>query len=140
MRDMFNNVEPKRSTSPVSVGDDTAEVGEIIDLQDTESLTFLIATGALADAAATFAVLLEEGDDSGLSDAAAVADADMLGTEALAGFTEASDDKVFKLGYIGTKRYVRLTITPTGNAAAALMCVIALRGHVRLAPTANPPA
>lgn len=140
MRDLHNNIAPKRVISPVSVADNTAQVGQIIDRQGFQALEYVILTGSLSDADATFTVLLEEGDASNLSDAAAVADADLLGTEALASFTFAADDKVFKLGYKGNKRYTRLTITPAGNASAALLAAVAILGDPQLAPTANPPA
>ena len=61
MRDHFNNLKVVRVISPVSVADDTAEVGEIIDRSGFESLTYCIATGTVADSDATFAVLLEDG-------------------------------------------------------------------------------
>jgi hypothetical protein len=140
MRDMTSNIQVKRVLSPVSVGDDTAQVGQIIDRQGYEALTYLIATGSLADADATFAVLLEEGEESDLSDAAAVADADMLSQtadtapEAAAGFTFADDNEVRKLGYIGTKRYTRLTITPANNASAGLVAAVAVLGKPSSAP------
>lgn len=140
MRDLHNNIQPKRVISPVSVSDNTAQVGQIIDRQGFRSLEYIIITGSLADADATYTVLLEEGDAANLSDAAAVADANLLGTEALASFQYDSDDKVFKLGYKGNKRYTRLTITPANNASAALICAVAVLGHPELAPTANPPA
>lgn len=140
MEDMHNNITPKRVISPVSVADTTAQVGQIIDRQGYEKLEYLIAAGSLVDADATFTALLEEGDASNLSDATAVADKDLLGTEALASFTFADDDKVFKLGYKGHKRYTRLTITPAANASAALLCAIAVLGDPMNAPTANPPA
>lgn len=140
MRDLHNNIAPKRVLSPASVADNTAQVGQIIDRQGFQALEYVILTGSLSDADATFTVLLEEGDASNLSDAAAVADADLLGTEALASFTFAADDKVFKLGYKGNKRYTRLTITPAANASAALLAAVAILGDPQLAPTANPPA
>ncbi len=43
----------------------------------------------------------------------------MLGTEALASFQFDGDNTVKTLGYIGNKRYTRLTITPAANASAA---------------------
>jgi len=129
MKDLHNNITVRRAISPVDMVDDTAQVSEIIDLQGFESCEFLIATGSLADAGATFAALLEEGDTANLADAAAVADKELLGTEALASFTQADDNSAFKLGYRGTKRYVRLTVTPTGNAAAALISAVAVLGH-----------
>ena len=139
MKDLMNNLHFARVLSPVSVADTTAQVGQIIDKKGFESLTYLIATGSIADADATFTVLLEEGGAANLSDAAAVADADLLGTEALAAFQFDDDNEVRKLGYIGSKRYTRLTITPVGNASAALLSAVAVLGHPQIAPTANPP-
>ncbi|MFO1126355.1 MAG: hypothetical protein U1E25_14495 [Methylocystis sp.] len=140
MRDMSHNVQLKRVISPVSVADNTAQVGQIIDRLGYESLTYLIATGSIADADATFAVLLEEGDAANLSDAAAVADADMMSQtpgaapEAAAGFQFDDDNEVRKLGYIGNKRYTRLTITPSANASAALLSSVAILGNPSKAP------
>lgn len=139
MRDMMNNVTPKPVLAPAVGTDDTPLVGAIIDRLGYDSLTYLIQTGTLADAGATWTVLLEESDDSGMSGAAGVADADLVGTEALASFTQAGDGKCFKLGYIGNMRYTRLTITPSGNAGNAPVSAMALLGHPHSAPTANPP-
>lgn len=139
MQDLMNNIHLVRSISPVSVAADTAQVGEIIDRQGFESVTYGILTGSIADADATFTVLLEEGDDPALSDAAAVADGDLIGTEVLAGFQFDDDNETRKIGYKGNKRYTRLTITPANNASAALLSAVAILGHPALAPTANPP-
>ena len=136
MRDQFNNLKVVRVISPVSVADNTAEVGQIVDRSGFGSVTYLIATGALADSDATFAVLLEEGDAANLSDAAAVVDADLLGTEVLAGFQFDDDDETRKLGYIGNKRYTRMTITPAANASAALFSAIAVLSHAHDRPVA----
>lgn len=139
MKDLLNLVHPVRAIAPVSVADNTAQVSAIIDRQGFNSLTFLIALGAIADADATFAVKIEHGSQADLSDAADVVAKDLLGTAALAAFTFADDNETRKIGYTGGLRYTRLTITPTGNAAAALVSVIALLGHPAQVPTANPP-
>lgn len=139
MKDLMNKINVKRVISPVSVADNTAQVGQVIDRQGFDSVTYLIATGSLADADATFTVLLEESDSSG-SGYAAVDDTDLIGTEALAGFLFSDDDKCFKLGYKGNKRYTRMTITPANNASAALIAAVAVLGHAAVGPTINPPA
>lgn len=139
MRDLHNNLHIKRVISPVSVADNTAQVGQIIDRLGFQSLEYVIATGSLADADATFTTLLQEGDASDMSDAATVAAADTLGTQSQASFVFSDDDKVFKLGYKGNKRYTRLTITPAANASAALVCAVAVLGDPEVAPTSNPP-
>ena len=138
--DLFNSINLKRGISPYDhATGDAAVVSQIIDMQGIDALVFAIATGSLADADATFTVLIEESDDSGMSGASAVADADLLGTEALASFTFGSDDKCFKIGYKGSKRYVTCTITPANNTGAALLCVIAITVP-QILPTSNPPA
>jgi hypothetical protein len=130
MRDGISQTQVKRVLSPVSVADTTAQVGQIIDHQGFDKAAYLILTGSIADADATFTVLLEEGDVANLSDAAAVADADMVsqtnGTapETAAAFQFDDDNEVRKLAYIGSKRYTRLTITPVNNASAALVAAV----------------
>lgn len=138
--EMFNNINIKRVISPVSVADNTAQVGQVIDHQGLPvgCAVYIIATGSLGDAGAEFTTLLEESDASG-SGFSAVADADLLGTEALASFIQSDDDKCFKLGYRGIKRYTRLTITPTNNATASLIAAVCITSPL-LKPTANPPA
>lgn len=137
MRDMHNCCEMRRVISPVNVTDNTAQVSQIIDLANRDSCEFVIATGSLADAGATFTVLVEDGDDSGLSDNASVADAFLLGTESGASFTQADDNETRKIGYIGPKRYVRLTITPAGNAADAYISAVAILGMARVQPQSS---
>ena len=101
-------------------------------------MTYLIAIGSVADADATFTVLLEESDASDMTGATAVADADMIsqlaGTapETAAAFQFDDDNEVRKLGYIGNKRYTRLTITPVNNASAAVLAAMAVLGHPTL--------
>ncbi len=141
MKDNNSNIQVKRVISPVSVSDNTAQVGQIIDGQGYDSLEYIIATGSIADADATFTVLLEESDASNMSGSNAVADADMLsqtaGTapETAASFQFDDDNEVRKLGYIGTKRYTRLTLTPANNASAALLSAVAVLGNPNAAPT-----
>ena len=134
MRDLYNQLTIRRAISPVSVADTTAQVSQIIDRQGFDSLVFAIATGSIADADATFTILVEDGDASNLSDNAAVADAELNGTEVLAAFQFDDDNETRKIGYIGNKRYVRLTITPVANASAAVICAVAILGNASLQP------
>lgn len=141
MRDQMNVLHFMRGISPVAAAtDNTPIVSQIIDRAGYESLTWAILTGANTDADATFAVTMEHGDASNLSDAAAVAAPDLVGTLALAGFTFGDDNETRKVGYVGAKRYVRLTITPTGNAAGDIfLAAIAVLGNPANSPTPNPP-
>jgi hypothetical protein len=89
----------------------------IIDTANFDATEFLLQIGANTDADVTFTVLVEDGNAANLSDNAAVADAYLLGTEALAGFQYDDDNETRKIGYIGPKRYVRVTVTPANNGA-----------------------
>jgi hypothetical protein len=130
MRDMYHNIKPVRVISPADNGPagDAPIVGQIVDNAGFNALTYIVETGTIDDTNATFTTLLEEGAAANLSDAAAVADEHMLGTEALASFTYADDDKVKKLGYIGSKQFTRMTITPSGlgtaQVAALSVCAV----------------
>jgi hypothetical protein len=141
MRDLMNSIHPVVSIVPqTATNADTAIVGAIIDHAGYNSACYVIALGTLTDINATSVVLLEEGDASNLSDAAAVADADLIGTELLAAFTFADDIECKKLGYRGTKRYTRLTVTPSGNNSGDLpIAAVCVLGHASVEPTANPP-
>jgi hypothetical protein len=140
MRDALTTKQIKRVLSPaVQTDSNTALVGQIIDHQGFDAATYILLTGALTDATATFAVLLEESDNSDMSSANDVADGDMVsqtrGTaaETAAAFTFADDNEVRSLGYIGSKRYTRLTVTPAtnddGDINLAAVCILELAAH-----------
>jgi hypothetical protein len=54
--------------------------------------------------------------------------------ETAAGFQFDDDNEVRKLGYVGNKRYTRLTITPAANASATLIAAVAVLGNPDSAP------
>jgi len=134
MIDFHNSIKVSRAISPVSVADNTAQVSQILDTANFNANELVIALGSLADADATFVVLMEEGEAANLSDAAAVADADLLGTEVQASFQFDDDNKTKKIGYLGAKRYIRATITPANNASAALISAVWLQVGARVEP------
>lgn len=141
MRDLHNNIHTVPLIAPIAARtDNTAIVSAIIDRRGYDSLELVLITGTNTDVNATFAVLVEDGNASNLSDNAAVADNHLLGTEALAAFTFADDVETRKIGYIGDKRYVRVTVTPTGNDSGNIFIAgVAVLGHPNLTPTPNPP-
>ncbi len=140
MRDIHNNHDFKRGLAPAAATtDNTPYVSQILDMQGLTGAEFVILTGSLADADATFTVLAEEGDQANLSDSTAIDDTNLLGTEAQAGFTFADDNKVFKLGVRPSgKRYKRITITPANNAGNVFIAGVWVTSPL-MAPTANPP-
>jgi hypothetical protein len=142
MKDLMNRVNPRVAIAPqVQTNASGAIVGNIIDRDGFESLTFLILLGLLTDTDVTFTVAITHGDDPALADGAAVAATDVIGTLALAGGTFADDNVCKKIGYIGSKRYIRITITTVANDAGAFpVAATALLAHPKFVPTTNPPA
>jgi hypothetical protein len=136
---MLNNIDLKLAIAPQVATGATAIVGNIIDRQGYDSLTYIILLGTVAAAAVTGTVLLEHGNAANMSDALAVPDDQLVGTEALAGFDQASDNVCRKLGYVGERRYTRLTITPASNNANLPIAAVAVFGHVGFGTPANPP-
>ena len=83
---------------------------------------------------ATFTVLVQDGDNSSLTDAASVSDTFLISTETLASFNYGDDDEVRWIGYNGKKRYVRLTITPANNSGNAYISAVAILGDPETLP------
>jgi hypothetical protein len=136
MKDLKNSIAARSVISPQVIADNTALVGEVIDRQGYESVTYLIQMGdSVTNTDATFTVLLEESDDENFATSNAVADEDLIGTEADASFDGADDNTVTRLGYIGNKRYTRLTLTPADNASGdAQFAAICVLGHAHSRP------
>lgn len=135
-KDLTNNIHPVIAIAPVTISDGTAQVSGAIDTKGYESVTFVIQTGTLADADATWAVTVKEGDTSTQGSHTAVADIDLIGTEAAAGFAFGDDGEARKIGYKGGKRYVSIEIDDVvANTGSAPMAVVCLLGHARSAPT-----
>jgi hypothetical protein len=133
-RDLSSQVKFSRGLSPVAATtDNTAYVSQILDTQNFDSATFVGLLGSVADADATLTVLVEHDDASGFGTATAVADADLIGVEAM-GLTFADDNKVFKIGYKGIKRYVRVTVTPANNSGNLFLAGVWVQGHPRTTP------
>lgn len=133
MKDLYHELSIVPSNHPNRVTDNTADVGDIQDMQGFSSLVFAIYTGTLADSDITITPLVEEGDASDLSDNAAVANADLIPGAEVA-LTAGDDNTVQKIGYRGTKRYVRLTLTPASNTGNADFCALAIFGHADSGP------
>ena len=142
MKDLFNYINPLNAIAPQSSAVNTAIVGGIIDRQGFDSITYVLHYGALF-AGSSFAVTLEHGDDPALADTAAPsATTDLIGTLAGAGGTQAGGlaNSTRKIAYIGSKRYTRITITPSANGATSFVACQVIKGNAFQVPTANPPA
>lgn len=121
--DMRNNAEYGLGLSATLSGV-TPAAGDWIDMQGWNAVTFAVSTGVVTDAgtASGFSFQVEESDTTAAADATAVADADLIGTEAALTVTSDDDDSKFigTIGYTGTKRYVRIKCTGTTGTNAVV--------------------
>ena len=139
MRDIMDRVHLQPAFPPkAAVTDNTAQVSTAADLKGYGSAMLAFITGTLSDADATFAVTMEESDDN--SSWSSVAAADLTGTTTLAGFQFDDDNECRKIGYIGLKRYVRATVTPSNNTGNLFLAGMWVLGQPSRQATANPPA
>ena len=138
-RDLHNHLKFTLAEPPqTQTNSDTAFTSEIIDTAGYESLEFVIMLGTMTDNDVTATMVLSESDASNMASSNAVDDKHLLGTEAAAAFQFGDDNQIRKLGYVGSKRYVQLVITPSGNNSGALpIAVLAIQGHARHQPTAT---
>lgn len=135
MRDLHNNVKVTPVIHPVAiVNANGVTTSDTIDTQGFQSIEFAIHMGA-SDGTLTPAVYA--GDASDMSDEAAVTDAsELLGTIAGATFAATDDNKVKKIGYRGSKRYVRIKITQAASTTGTFFSAVAIQGHPVSAPVA----
>ena len=132
-RDGHNNMDDRVAVVEQAIVADATVVGEIIDTLGFESLEYIVQVGTITTGA--LALVIEEGDDSGLSDAAAVSADETLG--ALTGFVAADDDSTKRVGSIGKKRYQRLTLEGTGTSVIDFVSAVAILGHPKHAAVAQ---
>ena len=126
MRDLYSNIGAVLALAPAVKT--AAETGPAIDLQGFESVSFVVNTGAIAGDG-EFDLKVQESDTPEPGDFADAAVA-VIDTNAPA-ILEAST--AYKLGYRGSKRYVRLALTKAGGTSIAAGAV-AVKGNPHLAP------
>jgi len=142
MKDLSNNINP--AVSIINAVKTAAGNGTGVDLQGYESATVLVDVGAEGDTlsgSVYFEISLEHSDDdSTYSDCA---QADIIdGTIAaggiflkLDGTTGGNPDSaggIFRVGYIGGKRYVRVVLAKSGtHSNGTPIGAMIVRGHAR---------
>ena len=125
--DLHNQISVGVGIALTAVADGADVVGEIIDMQGCNALEFIFQVGAYTDGDVT--PLIEESDNSDMSSSNAVADTDLLGTEAAAALSAAG---VSNVGYIGNKRYVRATAVTAAGSTLSVGCT-AVKYGLRIA-------
>ena len=133
--DLKNNIAVAVAVAITAVTGNGTTTGNIIDLQGYEGATFLIHSGTITDA--TYTPILKESETGSFSgEETAVADDDLIGTEAAAVFLAADDNVVKTLGYRGQKRYVRLEIAVTDETTGGTIGALVVKSHPHVAAVA----
>ena len=127
MRDLYNHVAWDESVRPAVHSADAT--GEQVDLRGADSATILITIGAIVGTADDASIIIQESDTTTGGDFAAVADGDLLGAEP----TALEPNSFHKVGYIGSKRYLRI-ILDVGTETSVAGSAGVLSGHLSRAP------
>ena len=141
MKDLYNNLEVVSIIDPVTVtnGGAPAAVADI-DLAGFNSALIVYSVGTEAgtlSASLYHTLKLEHADDDGTGSAgaySAVAAADVLGVTPAEGiiFTiddPAKDNAVYKCGYVGGKRFLKITAAEEGATSGCPISVVLIKGH-----------
>ena len=132
LRDLKNNLSPAQSLAPAAR---TASAnGTGVDLQGYGSAMAQFDLGLYTDGSYTLSVE-ESSDDSTYT---VVAAADLEGTLSVVD-DATKDNTIQRVGYKGTKRYIRAVVTEGSSPAPSTGLVLGaaiLRGHPSQAPTA----
>jgi len=143
-KDLHSNVRAKRVIAPVAIGANATKSGKVIDRQGYGGVEFVASYGAVTTTGTIVTLVVKEGDVTGTL--TSVADADLIGTETLAGLpvqatsrtSEVGKNVTKRVGYKGIKRYVTVDAVSTGTTSVGCVSVEAILHSPELAPQANP--
>jgi len=143
-KDLHNNVKSQRVIAPIAIGANATKTGKIVDIKGYAGVEFIASYGAVTTTGTIVTLVAFEGDVTGTM--TSIADADLIGTEALASLpvqatartSEVGKNVSKRLGYKGNKRYVRVDAVGTGTTSVGCVSVTALLFTPEAAPTANP--
>ena len=130
-RDLKNNIKIVNGVNITSITTNTTTGGVEVDTQGYESVTIEVITGARTDGTVT--PLLQETDVAG-SYSGSVADEDLIGLEADAALSELNRRSRF--GYIGKKRYVKVSLVSTSVTTGLTAGASVILGNPKSAPVA----
>jgi hypothetical protein len=127
--DLKNDIKSLNALNIQAITTNATTAGVEIDTQGFDSVTFEIITGARTDGTVT--PLIQESDVSG-SYSGSVADDDLIGTEANAALSAAQSRSI--IGYVGKKRYVKLSLVSTAVTSGLTAGASAILGAAKHNP------
>lgn len=142
IRDLHDSIRTKTGIKAGANASAAGQAGKIIDRQGYGGVEFIFSYGEVTSSTATIGIVVKDGLTT--TTLTSVADAYLLGTEALAGLaagarTSGVGKNVTKrLGYIGTNRYVQASVATATVSAGVDVAVTAILHSPSLGPQANP--
>jgi len=121
--DLYNNLNVVATLAPAART--AAGTGTAVDLQGYEGALIQAVVGTITDGTHTLTV--EESADG--TTWTAVAAANLQGS-----FANLASNVNQKVGYLGTKRYIRVNATVSGATTGGVYAVAVVRGNPRKAP------
>lgn len=135
MKQSLYNTARAKATLAVALRTNGTVNGTTVDLHENKdasrSAMLVVHTGTITDG--SHAVILQESDDN--SAWGTVAAADLQGSAPTIVSTD--DDVLFELGYKGSKRYLRASVTTSGATTGGTFGAVILRGFVRRQPISH---
>ena len=126
--DQKTSLKAIKALNIASIATSTTTAGSSIDTKGFESLTLFVELGARTDG--TFLPLVQDSDDN--STFADVVDTFLIGTEAEASLNTANTVK--SIGYVGKKRYVKLSIVSSAVTSGATVSATAILSNANKRP------
>lgn len=118
MRDIASDVSVASTIAPIVLNNDTEGTGTAVDLQGYEAAYLVVDVGISGDTlsgALFHTIKLQESNTTTSGDFTDVAAADCIGTNGVVIDDPSEDPAVVKIGYIGSKRYIRAFVDTTGT-------------------------
>jgi len=144
MKDLHNNIKVVQAVAPVNVLDATVPAAVEVDLKGFNSAEIEVSCGAKgAGDTGTITLQLTHADDDGTGVAGSysnVAAADVLGVTPSSGIiltlaSGAVGAAVYQFGYVGGKRFIKLTLAENdANSTGTIMAINVIKGHGLDAP------
>ncbi|RWB65658.1 hypothetical protein [Mesorhizobium sp.] len=127
MRDLYNDLGFSQSLAPAARNASANGTG--VDTNGYSGAVFVISAGAWTDGTHTFD--MQESDDN--TTFTSVDAGQLQGSEPVVSSAPTAS-KVYKVGYLGTKRYVRVAVTVAGATTGAIYGASILLGHAATKP------
>ena len=139
MKDLYNNIIAEQSIAPVTGSNGSAPSAVEVDLKGCNAAVFLICTGiegSAPDGSNYWTFKMEHADDNGAGAAGSYSDvaaADVQGVTPSSGIVltidaAAETPQITKIGYVGGKRFVKITPAETGTGPDLPQAVITIKG------------